>query len=134
VNKFINKHALKLRFLVAGGFNTFVGLSSYPILFFALEPYHVHYISILVLSHALCVPIAFMTNKYLVFRTRGNHIQEFLKFSTFYNGYLLFNLLLLPFIVEVSGLHPTITQSIISFGIILSSFFWHSRISFARDK
>jgi putative flippase GtrA len=134
VNKFIIKHALKLRFLVAGGFNTFVGLSSYPILFFALEPYHVHYISILVLSHALCVPIAFMTNKYLVFRTRGNHIQEFLKFSTFYNGYLLFNLLLLPFIVEVSGLHPAITQSIISVGIIVSSFFWHSKISFARGK
>ena len=134
MNKFINKHALKLRFIVAGGFNTFVGLSSYPILFFTLEPYHLHYMSVLVLNHALCVPIAFMTNKYLVFKTRGNHIQEFLKFSSFYSGYLLFNLLLMPLLVEVAGLHPAITQSIISFGIIVSSFFWHSKISFARGK
>jgi putative flippase GtrA len=134
MKQFLHKHQLKLRFLVAGGFNTVVGLSSYPILYFALAPYHLHYMAILGLNHAVCVPIAFITNKYLVFRTRGNHIREFIKFSTFYNAYFLVNLLLMPLMVEVAGLHPSLTQVIIGFGIIVSSFFWHSKISFARGK
>ena len=134
MKKFLDKHELKLRFLVAGGFNTLVGLSAYPILYFALKQYHLHYMAVLVLYQALCVPIAFVTNKYFVFKTQGNHFREFLKFSSFYNIYFVANLLLMPLLVEVAGLHPVLTQLIISIGIIVSSFFWHSKISFAPGK
>jgi len=134
MKKFLKKHELKLRFLFAGGFNTLVGLSTYPILYFALKTFHLHYMVILVLNHSICVPIAYITNKYLVFRTRGNHLKEFLRFSSFYSIYFLANLLLMPLMVEVAGMHPALTQVIIGIGIIASSFLWHSKITFAPGK
>lgn len=134
MKKTLGKHQQKIRFLLVGGFNTVVGLSAFPILYFLLEPFHLHYMTILVIGQILCVLSAFITNKYLVFRTRGNHLRELLKFSTFYSAYFLVNLVMMPLLVEVAGLHPALTQVLISIGIIVSSFFWHSKITFNAGK
>lgn len=126
----IVRHKKKINYLLVGGFNTVVGLSAFPILFYALASQHLHYMYILVISQILCVANAFITNKYLVFRTKGNHFSEFLKFSTFYMAYFLVNLILMPILVEIAGLNPAISQVFISLGVIVSSFYWHSKVTF----
>ena len=127
---FLNKHKTKINYLFAGGFNTFVGLATFPLLYIGLHRFNVHYMAVLIISQIICVSGAFFMYKYFVFKTKGNLWREFLKFSTFYMVYFVFNILLMPLMVEGVGMNPIITQALISIGIIVSSFIWHSKITF----
>jgi putative flippase GtrA len=89
---------------------------------------------VLAISQILCVTIAFFTNKYFVFRTKGNHLSEYVKFSAFYSAYFAINLMAMPLLVEMAGMSPVKSQVLISIGIIISSYFWHSKITFVTKK
>lgn len=134
MKKRLEKHKPKLRYLFVGGLNTLVGLSAYPVLYFALEQFALHYMVILVISQVFCVISAFFTNKFLVFRTKGNYIVEFLKFSSFYMAYFVINVAAMPVLVEMVKVHPAVSQVFISIGIIITSYFWHSRVTFAKKR
>lgn len=127
-------HNKKLRFLIAGGVNTLVGLSVYPILYFYLEPIGFGYIEVLLLAQIICITFSFASNKYFVFKTKGNLKKEYIKFFIFYGFYLLLNLLCLPFLVEVMKISPIISQTLFSIAIIISSYFWHNFITFKKPK
>lgn len=129
-----SRHEKKLRFLIAGGLNTLVGLSLYPILYFALKPFGVGYIQVLLLAQIICITFSFVSNKYFVFKTKGNIKKEYVKFFIFYGFYLLLNLASLPFLVEMLGMAPIIAQTLFSIAIIVSSYFWHNFITFRQPK
>jgi putative flippase GtrA len=126
----LEPHQEKIRFLLAGGLNTVVGLSVYPILFFLLKPLQLHYLLILTLSQIICICFAFLTNKFLVFKTSGNYLKESGKFLTFHLVYYLVNLAVLPMLVELGGMNPVWAQSLFAVLVIITSYFWHSRITF----
>jgi putative flippase GtrA len=130
--KWINKHQIKLKFLFAGGVNTIFGLAAYPALYYFLKDYHFHYLFILLLTQIMSVLFSYMTSKFLVFKTKGNYLPEFLKFSTFYSAYFLLNLIILPLAVEVFNINPVISQTAFAFLIIITSYFWHSQITFVK--
>lgn len=130
MRKLYLRYERQVNFLIIGGINTAIGLAAFPILYYGLRAYTLHYMSILVVSQIICVTSAFFTNKFFVFKTQGNYVAEFLRFITFYSGYFVINLIAMPIFVEVLHIHPVITQGIISIGIIVSSYFWHSRITF----
>ena len=123
-------HETKLRFLSAGGLNTLFGLAAFPALLWLLASTKLHYLLVLTMAQALSVLFAFLSNKMLVFRTRGNYLAEFLKFSTFYLTYFLANLALLPVLVEICGIKPVWGQFLFTGCVIVSSYFWHSRVTF----
>lgn len=128
------QHETKIRFLLVGGLNTFVGLATYPIFYFLLNPHGVKYLQILVISQVICVTLAFLTNKFMVFRTKGNYLKEYGKFLMFHLSYFLLNLAVLPFLVEIVGMHPVIAQSMFAVLVIVSSYFWYSRVTFISKK
>ena len=74
-----------------------------------------------------------MTNKFFVFQTKGNYLNEFFKFSSFYVIYFLLNLFTLPIMVELFKMGPILSQALFSILIIVSSFFWHSKLSFSKN-
>ena len=57
-----------VRFLVAGGLNTLVGLSAYPVLLWINPWFHEHYLVALAIVQVLCLLFAFTTYKIGVFR------------------------------------------------------------------
>jgi putative flippase GtrA len=122
----------KIKYVAVGAMNTFIGLSAFPFLFWVLDPFGTHYLYILMISQGFCTTTAFFMYKLLVFKTDGDYLKEFIKFSSFYLIYFLTGIALLPFLVEVVGMHPILSQFLISIGIIISSFFWHSKITFAN--
>lgn len=127
----------KVRYIAAGAVNTFVGVLSFPVFFYALPPLRAHYLILLTLSQAISVTSAFFVYKRFVFQTHGNSLAEFARFSLFYAGYFLFNLLALPVLVRLVGLNPVVSQVGISVGIIGVSYLWHNRVTFApggRDR
>jgi len=130
----IINHNKKLRFLIAGGVNTLVGLSIYPILYLILEPIGIGYIKILLLAQVITITFSFITSKYFVFKTKGNSHKEYIKFFIFYGFYGALNLLCLPFFVEVLKITPIISQALFSIAIIVTSYFWHNFITFKQPK
>lgn len=134
LKRYLVQHEVKIRFLFAGIFNTLVGLATYPILYFALSSYELHYLKILALSQIVCVCIAFITNKFLVFRTRGNFMTEFIKFIVFHLTYFFINLISLPVLVEFFNFNPVTGQVLFAIVVIISSYFWHSKITFSPNN
>lgn len=125
-------HETKLRFLFAGGLNTLFGLAAFPVLMWSLPSLAIHYLIVLTIAQALSIIFAFATNKFIVFRTNGNYAAEFLKFCTFHAAYFIANLAALPFLVEICGIPPIWAQFMFAGCVIVTSYFWHSRITFQR--
>lgn len=123
---------LKLRFLAAGALNTTFGLAIFPLLMWALGAIPRAYLIALVISHPTSIVFAYLTNKHLAFRTKGNFFSEFMKFSTFYLLNFAANLAILPICVEVLRLPPIPCQLAFAGIVMLTSYFWHSQITFRR--
>jgi putative flippase GtrA len=132
--KLIRLHETKVRFVLAGGLNTVFGLSVYPALYFLLAPLRLHYLIVLGIAQIVCVTLSFLTNKFLVFRTFGNYYRESLRFVLFHLAYFLVNLTVLPVLVEVVGIGPVWGQTLFAVMVIITSYFWHSNVTFASPR
>jgi putative flippase GtrA len=132
--RLVGPHETKVRFLAAGAINTGFGLAIFPILMWSLGPRGVHYLIVLLISQILSVTVAFVTNKYFVFRTAGNHLAEYGRFSIFYISYFLVNIVVLPMLVEVVHFNPIVAQTMFSLSVILLSYIWHKNITFRQKK
>lgn len=129
----LEKHQVKVRFILAGGLNTVIGLGVFPLLYLLLAEQHFHYMVILCMSQVICISFAYLTNKFIVFRTKGSYLAEFSKFVTFHLSYFVANLVALPLMVSGLALNPIVAQSIFAIAVIVSSYFWHSRITFSAE-
>lgn len=95
-----------------------------------LRPFGVGYVKALIFSQIICITFSFVSNKYFVFKTKGNIKKEYPKFFAFYGIYFLLNLLCLPVMVEMLNMNPIVAQTLLSIAIIVSSYFWHNTITF----
>jgi putative flippase GtrA len=95
-----------------------------------LKPFGIGYIKALIFSQIICITFSFISNKYFVFKTKGNIKKEYPKFFAFYGIYFVLNLLCLPAMVEVLNMNPMIAQTLFSIAIVVSSYFWHNTITF----
>jgi putative flippase GtrA len=129
--RLIRRHETKVRFLLAGALNTVVGLAAYPALLFLLAPLKLHYMVVLGMTQVTSVAFSYLTNKFLVFRTVGNYLRESGKFVLFHLSYFLVNLVALPLLVEIVGMSPIWGQTLFAVVVIITSYFWHSNITFA---
>ena len=134
LRNYVGHHEKKVRFLIAGCVNTLVGLSVYPILFILLKPIGFGYMEVLFLAQLICITFSFISNKYFVFKTKGNIKKEYVKFFMFYGFYLAVNVICLPVMVEVIKITPIVAQTLFSIAIIVTSYFWHNFITFKQPK
>ncbi len=122
-----------VRFLLAGGVNTALGLSLYPLLLWTVPWLHDHYLVALGIAQVVCLVFAFATYKVGVFRTKGFAAREFGAFSTYYMLNYAANWAALPALVEIGGIHPVIAQPLFVMVLVAGSWFWHSRITFRSE-
>lgn len=121
-----------VRFLAIGGLNFAWGLVSYPIFFELLRPSGINYLWILVFTYVVNTFISFASQKYLVFRTEGKHLQELSKFGLLQICLLLINLVALPLLISATGWSPVVLQPIFALFIALCTFFVHKFFTFKR--
>lgn len=120
----------KTRFLAVGFLNTLVGLGTYPVLYMALTPLGYGYLVVLVITQFICTTFSFLTNKHFVFNTHGNYFFEYLRFLSFHIGHVALNFVCLPILVEMVGLSPIVAQLFFAVVVIVTSYFWHDKITF----
>lgn len=122
------KNNKKLRFLLAGGYNTAFGYIVFVALKIAL-PNSVHYLTMLCLAFVISVVHAFFVQKYLVFRTKGYVILEFLRFVVVNLSSLIINALILSALVRFE-LNILLAQAISTIVTTLLCYLGHDKFSF----
>jgi putative flippase GtrA len=119
----------KFRYLIIGAYNTFVGYGIFVVLWI-LWGQLLHYIAVLCISHAISVINAFISYRTFVFRKRGAAWGDFFRFNLVYLGAFTFNVLALPFLIEVLKLYPLVAQALVVVVTIVASYISHKKFSF----
>ena len=122
------------RYLVAAGFNTAFGLAIYPALLWVFPWLRVHYMVGLLVAQAVSLVFAYSSYKLGVFQTRGGYAREITAFLSFYGVNYAANWIALPAMVEFGHIPPIIAQLMFSALIMVSSYFWHSKVTFKGAK
>jgi putative flippase GtrA len=122
----------EFRFLLIGGINTIFGISIFPFLYYIFSPLRVGYIVIFILSFFFATLFSFCTNKYIVFRTSGDVLSEYLKFMSFQSFHFLINIIFLPLVVETFKFTPLFVQPAFVVLVVITSYFWYSKKTFIR--
>ncbi len=120
------------RFSIVGLLNTAFGFLAFPILYFALSGAKVHYMIVMTLSYIISISFSYLTTKFLVFCSYNRNVLEFLRFSSFYVLCYVINAIALPVSVEVFHISPVWTQAGMVLAIAISSYVWHSIITFRQ--
>ena len=122
------------RYLVAAGLNTLFGLAIYPVLLWTVPWLRVHYMVGLLIAQAVSLAFAYSSYKLGVFQTRGGYARELTAFLSFYGVNYAANWIALPALVEFAHLSPIIAQLMFSAVIMITSYFWHSKVTFRGAK
>ena len=117
------------RFLVVGGGNT---LSGYGVS--ALVYYLLHVFTPLLVIIALCtvvnISVSYLTNKLLVFRTRGRYLAEYLRFYVVSLVPISLNFVLLPLAIYGLKMNPYLAMAILTGITVVITYFGHKHVSF----
>lgn len=126
--KIINKN--KVKYIISGIWNT---AFSY-LVFLALYHYftNTNYIYLLCASQVIGITNAYIVYKFIVFKTTGNYLKEYLRFYLVYGFSLLLNFLLIIIFVNFFEMNPLLAQGIIAFIVALIGYFGHSIFSFRK--
>lgn len=123
-----------VRYLLVGVFNTLFSIVLYPILYYTLTPLDIGYLKVLIIQYGVAVSLSFVTNKHLVFNSKGEWREEYFKFIFLQAVFFAINLLYLPVIVTYYELNPAIAQTIYALIIVVVSYFWNKHVSFRKKE
>jgi putative flippase GtrA len=124
-------NSLEGRYVIAGGYNTAVGILLY-LFFFGLLEGRYHYLILLTANYALGTINGYLAYKLFVFRTRSGYLAEYLRFNAVHLAGIVVNYVTLPLLVELAGLRPFVAQGIIILVLIGASFVLHKRFTFRQ--
>jgi putative flippase GtrA len=129
LKKLIKKHVEKIRFLLAGGWNTAFGYFSFAALYLLFAD-SIHYMILVIISNILSITNAFISYKFFVFKSKGPVIKEYLRFYLVYSFSIAAGLFAMPVMVEIFKVHPLIAQAAIIAATVIISYFGHKHFSF----
>ncbi len=123
----------QLRYLAIGAWNTLAGYAIFAVLYLVFSP-HIGYMIIAAISHLFAVTQSFVTQRWIVFRSSGNWLAEYLRFHIAHLGSLAIGLSALPIMVEVFKTSPLIAQAVVTALIVVASYFVHQHFTFRKAK
>jgi len=121
----------RFRFLVVGAYNTAFGFLLFPILYLLLQR-RLHYLVILVITHAIAVANSFIAHRRFAFRAVGPVLPQLFRYKVGYVGALALSIGGMYLLVSRLGLSPLLAQPILMVLSIVLTYLWHSRVSFRR--
>ena len=109
ITSFVSRNWTVIKYLLAGGYNTIFGLAVFSGLYLLLEN-QVHYLIIATVSQIIAITNSFLIYRYLVFKSTGNIVNEYLRIYVVYGISFALGLVLLALLVELAGLHPILAN------------------------
>jgi putative flippase GtrA len=99
------------------------------------------YVAASLLSNLFAITFSFLGYKWLVFKTRGNYLREWVRCLGVYSGSMLLSAAALPFVVAFvrrqtgnAERAPYIAGALVLVFSVAISFFGHRHISFAPSR
>ena len=123
------QYGQQVRYLSVGAWNTLFGYGAYALLYWLLHQ-HMSYVLILIPSTVIAITQNYFGYKFIVFRTQGNYVREYLRTYLVYGTAFLINLGALPLLVEVAGLPPLAAQALITGVTVVLSYFFYKHYAF----
>jgi putative flippase GtrA len=132
------------RYLLVGGWNTIFGYSTFAGIYYCLHRFTIPTTNVywqVTSAQIVSVPINFtasyLSYKFLVFKTRGNYLREWLKSIAVYGTGFLPGLVLLPLLVKallylpyIHGSAPYIANALLTAVVVVYSFLGHKHVTF----
>ena len=124
-----------LRFIIVGCVNTFLSIAITTILYKMLQGYIITFF-IVMISYVVAIFVSFLSQKFFVFKTRGNVLREYASSLGVYGFIAVISSFLIHFLVEVWYLNIIISQIAVIPVVILLSFVMQSKFTFqvGQDK
>lgn len=134
---FVEKHQVKIKFVIVGIWNTIFGYLVYVCFYYMFNLIfsrrYMAYLLAAVLSNILAITNAYIFHKYVTFRSPVKGIKmipEFIRFFTTYLFSFLIGLIILPLLVEIFHFDPIAAGAILIIFTTIISYIGHSRYSF----
>jgi putative flippase GtrA len=131
-----------VRYILVGGFNTVFGYGIFALLNWltrGLGTYN--YLYAAVLGNLIAITVAFLGYKWIVFRTRGNYLVEYIRCFGVYGSSALIGLAGLSILVPILRRNldhpeqaPYIAGALLTVITVIFSFFGHKNISFRPSR
>ena len=131
--RFYFRRREQLLYLVIGGWNTVFGYGIWAVLQYLLGD-HLHYLVVVLLAWPIAVLNAYLGYRFVVFRSRGPVLKEFLRFSLVYVATLVVNLALLPIALNVLPFNIYVVQALLTTVVVISSYLSHRYYSFGAKR
>jgi putative flippase GtrA len=116
------------------GYLLFVGIDTLFSYIFAKR--YVAYMSAAIIANVIAIINAYISHKYVTFKSRvrgSGIIKEFARFFSSYLFSFILGLILLPLIVEMFHIDPKIAAALILIVTVIISYLSHSRFSFRQS-
>jgi putative flippase GtrA len=127
----IKLESKKIRYLLAGMWNTLFGYCVSVALYYALTK-HLHLIFILVIANICAITMSFLTHKYFVFKTKGDWWSEYIRSYLVYGSTALFGIVLLWITVDYLGVPFWFAQALIILLAVIGSYLGHKHFTFSK--
>ena len=121
----------KVRYLIAGGWNTLFGYFVGVALFLGLTGI-MHTAAIAFIANCMGILMSFSIYKLFVFKTRGNWIREFIKACLVYGNMALVSIVLVWVCVDILQLNIWISQALTLILTVFISYFGHKKFTFVQ--
>ncbi len=123
----------KIRYLLAGGWNTVFGYSVGVILYYAFSN-SLHVIAIGLLANFFAITMSFLTYKLFVFRTKGDWVREYFRSYLVYGAMALLGICMLWFMVDGFKIPFWLAQGLVILFTVIISYVGHSRFTFRKNS
>jgi putative flippase GtrA len=130
------------RYVAVGGFNTLFGYGLFALLNWALSrvmPYG--YLAATLLGNLIAVTVAFLGYKWIVFRTAGNYLREWLRCIGVYGTGMAISFAGMAILVPIARRHmlhpqraPYVVGAALTLVMVVVSFVGHRNISFREGR
>lgn len=125
----IVRHKEKVMYLIVGMWNTAFGYGLFAGLYCLLSK-NMHYNVILFISYVISTLNAYLLYKFVVFKTKGDLLRGYLKFSVVYIYAYLGNMLILYALKRYTDVDLYLGQAISVIVIVLISYVSHKKYTF----
>ena len=119
-----------IKYVLVGIWNTIFGLIVYTVLIKIFGPKH--YLLLGIPSNIIAVTNAYICYKFIVFKTKGNIIKEYLKTYSVYGVSMLCGFIFMYLFVSIFKQDAIISNIIVTLILTVISFLGHKYFSFKK--
>lgn len=128
-----SKHRDKILYLVVGGWNTLFQYAVFSTCWYLLHD-HLHPDLVLLVAYLIGSVNGFIGFRYVVFRSKGHPLREYLKYQLVYGPILLLNMLVLPLALAYSSLNAYAVQALFAVFAVVAGYLGSKYFAFRRTS